>query len=355
MSTLNQLFTNVDMLYETMTNLNYFEIIRLCQTNRATYTSCRNNSQIIALISQKKQDQINEYVTQFGSTNNALTQAIKSGNDILVNNLIDLGVDPSLNQKEHFKNAFWRGYINIIRRLVNDPRIYTPCLDLSNIHFSEIDIFILNLIFEHNNTITCLNLSNNELYSPIIVTLFESLANNTTLASLASLDLSTSRIDDTSATVLFNNLKQNKTLTSLNLYNNNIGTKRNNRDEPASYAALIEMLKSNKTLTDLNLDLNLIGQERRRIIENYIKRNQQLRNVMHACVRGGLIEAINDEYLPQGVSLLSRTGKGNTPLHWAVGSKNPKMYDYILEQMKMRNLPTDLKNDEGKTAADLRN
>lgn len=120
-------------------------------------------------------------------------------------------------------------------------------LNLQHNGLGLVEGLVLASILRANETITFLDLADNQLDLEAITALTQALRVN---ACLKTLDLSSNKLGDAGATAIASTLEVNQTLTSLNLYSNEIETK--------GATIISEALRSNRALTSLNLDHNNI-------------------------------------------------------------------------------------------------
>ena len=318
----NPIFNNTNMLYETLRHLNYFEIIKTCQSDRTINNLCRNDKLFQELLIKKRNEKIHEYSTKYTDLYHYLIMAYSYDDLSMINEINALGIDPSQDGNKVLLFALHYNQTRTIKRLLNDPHLYYPnyyngkpgigCLDLSNRKLDDNHINALSKALKDNIALTCLDLSNNN-------------------------------ITNKGASALAAALETNKTLISLNLSNNRIGD--------IGATELRNMLIGNKTLTNINLDLNYVA-DMRPEIEKLIRRNLNLVDNFTVSVKSGDLNKVQ-HYLSQGISLLSSDSNGNTPLHWAVLYKNADMAAFLLNEMRSRLLPINIKNNKGQTAKDL--
>ncbi|AIK95649.1 hypothetical protein [Candidatus Odyssella acanthamoebae] len=136
-------------------------------------------------------------------------------------------------------------------------------LDLGDNKISNSGVVALGEALKTNTTLTSLDLYGNYIGKPGVVALGEALKTNRTLAYL---DLGDNKIGE-SGVALGEALKVNTTLTSLGLGGNKISN--------SGVVALGEALKTNTTLTSLGLGMS--DRDTQRVINDLIKRNQDLR------------------------------------------------------------------------------
>lgn len=167
---------------------------------------------------------------------------------------------------------------------------------LTSVGYCIPDIIILGLLIRDNNTVTKLDLSDNNINSAGAIALSSGLKINTFLSelrlsincisdkgakaiaqalknntSLSTLDVCQNKIHDVGAIAFGEFLKSNSSLKKLFLNYNQIGD--------GGTRAIVEGLKHNKTLHMLFLDGNKIGNEGGQLLAEGLKLNKTLRSI----------------------------------------------------------------------------
>lgn len=138
-------------------------------------------------------------------------------------------------------------------------------------------IEIVAEVLKFNETLTSIDLSNNEIEEDRAKLIAEALKVNETLTSI---DLSDNEIGEEGAKLIAEVLKENETLVSIDLSDNAIGE--------ASVKTIVEALKINKTITNLNFAYNPIGKEGAKLIAEALKVNKTLTSIN--CSNNGIGE-----------------------------------------------------------------
>lgn len=123
-----------DQLYETLLHLELDEIINICTSNKQINQICQENSQIAELI-YKKQQQIKQKTDKFlldlSSTRHKvypINVAITLEELDIIDELIKRGYDPSADSNLAIELASRRGYLSVVNRLLQDPRVNPSAL-----------------------------------------------------------------------------------------------------------------------------------------------------------------------------------------------------------------------------------
>ena len=111
---------NRDIIYETLTHLEYRDIFNFCESDNYIQNLCHNDPQISQLILDKYVD---NYVQSFPNINQAFIDAIKFNKLDIIDNLINRGVDPSIENNWGIRLASSKGHLNIVNRLLLDSRV----------------------------------------------------------------------------------------------------------------------------------------------------------------------------------------------------------------------------------------
>ena len=111
---------NRDIIYETITHLEYRDILNFCESDDRINNLCRNDPQISQLILDRYVD---NFIESFSDINQAFFDAIKFNKLDIVDNLILRGVDPSIENNVAIKWASEKGHFDIVDRLLRDERV----------------------------------------------------------------------------------------------------------------------------------------------------------------------------------------------------------------------------------------
>ncbi len=121
--------THRDQLYQIVANLELYEIINLCKSDKQLSTTCQQDRKIMNLI-RDKQQQIKQKTDEFIRSLNdgyyhldPITTAIYSEKLDIIDELIKRGYDPSADNNLPIQVASEQGYLNVIERLLQDPRV----------------------------------------------------------------------------------------------------------------------------------------------------------------------------------------------------------------------------------------
>ena len=136
---------NRNILFETLRQLSYDEILRICQVNKDVNNFSQDNLQIQSLLISKRTDKL---IEQHGGEHNTLIYASRNDDLPVLNELLARGVDPNKHMTIKFSDpvtvlqCFWRAQphpdykddhplieavrhnrLNIVDRLLIDPKI----------------------------------------------------------------------------------------------------------------------------------------------------------------------------------------------------------------------------------------
>ena len=157
--------------------------------------------------------------------------------------------------------------------LINKLKQYNTSIELTLEHsgnitktykiYKGLELLLLGEMLKRNRTLTCVNLSCNEITDIYVRALAEALVTNHTLTVL---NLSGNKITDIGAQALAKMLKTNETLIHLHLSRNKI--------TDIGVQALAEMVEMNKTLTYLDLSVNQITDTGAQVLFDALKSNR---------------------------------------------------------------------------------
>lgn len=125
----NKLLSSRDQLYEIITHLELDEIINLCKSDKQLSKACQDDQRIMNLI-WTKQQQIKQKTDEFLVSLNdgyyhldPITEALWREQLDIIDELIKRGYDPSVGDNRPIVIASKKGYLNIVKRLLRDPRV----------------------------------------------------------------------------------------------------------------------------------------------------------------------------------------------------------------------------------------
>ncbi|WP_039454784.1 leucine-rich repeat domain-containing protein [Candidatus Jidaibacter acanthamoebae] len=208
-----------------------------------TYFTQDNWNEIAALGVEELQFRLKEQLNQYSGFNLQATSFTESQLKILFEVLKENETITSLNLSDN--NIGEAGGIAIAEALKENKTITS--LDLGGNDIGAAGGIAIAEASKENKTITSLNLSDNNIEEAGGIAIAEALKENKTITSL---DLSGNDIREAGGIAIAKALKENKTITSLNLGYNKI--------REAGGIAIAEALKENQTITSLNLGYNNI-------------------------------------------------------------------------------------------------
>lgn len=142
-------FNNQDYLSELLKNLDYDTIINLCSSSGVLNELCRNNLLVKKIIQNKReyvQRRTNDFLETLKDKNDAIPIASNErDSDDIVNELIRRGFDPSAHDNEAIAVYSAKGNINMIDKLLQDPRVANDLMAferavVSADYFGQLDI-----------------------------------------------------------------------------------------------------------------------------------------------------------------------------------------------------------------------
>lgn len=114
-------FLNTESLFDQLVCLDYAEINNKCINNRGLSQICSTNPLFISLLEQKRVEHKNKLVTD--KNQSALVDASRMGELAMVDELINLGFNPAACDNEAIIVASGNGYVEVVNRLMQDPRV----------------------------------------------------------------------------------------------------------------------------------------------------------------------------------------------------------------------------------------
>ena len=118
-----QTFSDRNLLYEYLSNLDYPSIKRLCSSNKDIYLTCSTNPMIGKLIRQRRVEYRTDKLVDDENILYKVAEASKLGDVEVVDELIRRGYDPSVNNNHALIEASNKGDLAVVNRLLQDNRV----------------------------------------------------------------------------------------------------------------------------------------------------------------------------------------------------------------------------------------